>query len=753
MDKTVPGSSNPTAQNGVPSLEDLIQLRLSRRAFTGSLALGGMLLAGGCVRMPGTGPAPPSRPPGFRFEEISRGTDHWHHLPPGYSGPVLLRWGDPLFDGAPSFEPMNQSVAAQQLQFGYNNDFVGFIPLADPQKRQRGLLCVNHEYTTGEMMFPDWKKQLDQWNTAVLRQYFGIEMAAHGGSVVEIVLDEDTWRVQLDSGYNRRITATTPMRLTGPAAGHRRLRTAADATGTRVAGTLNNCAGGITPWGTWLMAEENFHLYFHGTSLPDNAGAERENHERYGVLGDAWGRKKPWGKLPDFHRFNLSQTPNEANRFGWIVEVDPLDPTSMPQKRTALGRFKHEGAETVLAPDGRLVVYMGDDEQYEYVYKFISRDRVDRKNRHRNRDLLDAGTLYVARFAEDGSLQWLPLQFGEGGLTPANGFHSQADVLIETRRAADLLGATPMDRPEDVEPEQQSGSVWVMLTNNVVRKESEVHPANPRAKNTFGHIIEIIEPRTAISVHCHRTGTSWCSAATRANRKSVRRGTPQPLPMAGSVPRTIAPSTRPVACGSPPMATKKPRRRMVRRRRMVCGRLPVLRAVRRSGAHFSARRSVPRFAGRALRRTAEPCSWPCSTRGREALLRSLTRAGRISRMACRPAPRCWPFAGMMGGPWASRPQSCPCAAAVLPVRCCSPARVPPHPPALFFVPEGIPPGLRCVPELRTAWSPPGSPGRRCRPSRRRRCRERCVWSAPAWLRRPHHRLPAPACETAGSIRA
>ena len=478
-------TSNPRIAEGARTMNEIIDVRFSRRAFLGGLTATTVSLAlGGCA----TGRESARRDAAmveFDFEEIRRGLDTTHHVSPGYTADILIRWGDPLFEDSPPFDPMRQSEAAQLRQFGYNNDYLGFVALpADAAGRARGLLCVNHEYVTTVLMLPNVAEQYPHSMTAELCL---TEMAAHGGTVVEIVKNADGWRPVTDSRYNRRITAhRTPMEITGPAAGSPRLVTGEDPTGRTAAGTLNNCAGGITPWGTGLMAEENFNYEFLG--VPPEAHPEAENHERYGVPAGLF----QWGR--HFDRYDLSKEPNEPNRYGWVVEVDPMDPTSTPRKRTALGRFKHEGAENVIAPDGRLVIYMGDDQRFDYVYKFVSSARVNTESPFANADLLDSGTLYVARFDVDGSVEWLPIVHGHGPLTVENGFATQADVLIETRRAADLLGATPMDRPEDVEPDPRTGSVWVMLTNNHKRTAEQVDAANPRAENRFGHIVQIVEP-------------------------------------------------------------------------------------------------------------------------------------------------------------------------------------------------------------------------------------------------------------------
>ncbi len=504
-DEPVNGSAEST-------LGDIINARYSRRSILkgalGVTALGA-LAASPLTLLAAAGKQGGSSGSRFGFTEIAHGVDETHHVAPGYSADVLIRWGDPVVPGGTELDPFAQSAAAQGKQFGYNNDFIGYIPLPlGSNNPEHGLLCVNHEYTDEEVMFPGLGKY-DASHSGVTKEIVDIEMAGHGGSVLEVKKTDGNWSVVQDSHYARRINALdTRMAISGPAAGHPRLRTSEDPTGTRVIGTLNNCAGGITPWGTYLMAEENFHGYFQGdldfhplrgaangeegdsndSGDPIGEHPEKANYQRYGVPSGryAWGR---------FHRrFDINAEPNEANRFGWIVEVDPLDPQSMPVKRTALGRFKHEGAESIVNGDGRLVLYSGDDQRFEYLYKFVSEGRVDPINRAANRDLLDRGTLYVARFHSNGTMTWLPLVFGWNGLTPENGFQSQADVLIETRRAASILGATPMDRPEDVEPNPKTGRVYVMLTNNSKRKPDQVDPVNPRAANIWGHLLELTAP-------------------------------------------------------------------------------------------------------------------------------------------------------------------------------------------------------------------------------------------------------------------
>ena len=470
-----------------PTMGDVIATRFSRRdLMRGALAVTAISSTLGPLALAASKPAQAATP-SFGFTEVKAGVDPNHHVAPGYRADVLIRWGDPVLPGAPEFDPTAQTAEKQSQQFGYNNDFIGYFPIDGSS--EHGLLTIHHEYTNEELMFPGMGGPQDDKETMfakMTKDLADVEMAAHGGSIIEVKKVDGRWQVVPDSKYARRITAGTPMEITGPAAGVERMQTGADAGGTKVFGMLNQCAGGVTPWGTWLATEENFHGYFWGKVADDNPQAVA--YKRYGVPANWYN----WGTYYD--RFDIAKEPNEANRFGWIVEIDPFDPSSTPKKRTALGRFKHEGAMGIVNKDGRYVIYSGDDERFEYVYKFVTDGKVDPANPAANRDLLDQGTLYVARYDADGSVAWLPLVFGEGPLTAENGFSSQADVLIEARRAGDLLGATKMDRPEDIEVNPANQSVYVMLTNNSRRKADQVDAANPRAENLFGHIVEMTPP-------------------------------------------------------------------------------------------------------------------------------------------------------------------------------------------------------------------------------------------------------------------
>ncbi|MER6010524.1 PhoX family protein [Streptomyces bluensis] len=439
---------------------------------------------------------------GLRFAPVAPNTTDAVVIPDGYKQNVVIRWGDPILRGAPAFDPENQTAKAQAGQFGYNNDFLALLPV--PGERGRQILVANHEYTDEVLMFRGY----DPANPT--REQVEIAWAAHGLAAVVVESDKRTGALTAVPRHqlNRRVTATTEFRITGPAAGSDLLKTSADPTGTKVLGTLNNCAGGTTPWGTTLHGEENFNQYF--------ANSSRATDKRYGIGTGASERK--WERFDK--RFDVAQEPNEVHRFGYIVEFDPYDPTSTPRKHTALGRFKHEGATIRLTADGRPVAYSGDDERFDYLYKFVGSKRMkhgtSRAVREHNLSLLDEGTLYVAKLTGDspaieidgtgklpndgefdGSGEWIPLATAtaEGAVSHVDGMTAE-EVFVFTRLAGDKVGATKMDRPEDVEPNPVSGKVYVALTNNSNRgvgSNAKADEANPRNANKHGHILELTE--------------------------------------------------------------------------------------------------------------------------------------------------------------------------------------------------------------------------------------------------------------------
>jgi uncharacterized protein len=462
-----------------PSTELPIGELISRRTVLKGMAAFGLF---GCASTGSTqGGVDGSAP--LTFTEIGRTKDDKHHLAPGYNAQVLIRQGDPIRKAGPLYRPAQQTGLEQEVQFGTDNDFIAYMPLPrGSNNSNRGLLGVNHENHRANLCFARWDAKVP-----LTREQCQVQMAAQGFTVLEIAKEGNQWRVVDDSPYNRRISTNTAMRISGPAAGHARMQTNADPSGTRSFGTFNNCAGGWTPWGTMLTAEENVQNYFSGDA---SKGPEADSRKRMNITGK--GRYPDWGRY--FDRFNLDKEPNEPNRFGWIVEIDPYDANHTSVKRTALGRCAHECATPAVSHDGRVAFYMGDDARMEFVYKFVTEGRFDPANPATNRDLMDRGTLYAARFETNGKMRWLPLVHGQGPLTAANGFNSQADVVIDARRAGTLVGATPMDRPEDVEAHPVTGRVYVVLTYNDQRKPDQVNVANPRGPNNHGHIIEIVPP-------------------------------------------------------------------------------------------------------------------------------------------------------------------------------------------------------------------------------------------------------------------
>ena len=472
-------------ENQSTDLEQIIGL--SRRGFISAGALCGaaIFLGGGLLsRSALAAGVSAANSQLMGFDSINAATTDTISLPPGYRSSVLISWGQPLQADGPAFDPSgNGTASAQEVQFGDNNDGMSLFAFADDPNR--ALMAINNEYTNYRYLFP-------HGGSPASAEEVHKAQATEGVSVIEIQRKGDGWQFVQGSPFNRRIHANTPIRLSGPAAGHELLRTRADATGTRALGTFQNCANGKTPWGTYLTCEENFTDCF-GSSDPKQTFDAAQ--KRYGVVAAS----KDINWHPHDPRFDMALNPNELNRHGWVVEIDPFDPLSTPVKRTALGRFKHENAALAETGDGRAVVYMGDDERGEFIYKFISRDKINHQNPKANRDLLDHGTLYVARFdggdnnpdRPKGHGQWIELTHGKNGVDASNGFANQAQVLIQARMAASTVGASRMDRPEWIVVSPTDGQVYCTLTNNAKRGEEgqPVGGPNPREKNVYGQIL------------------------------------------------------------------------------------------------------------------------------------------------------------------------------------------------------------------------------------------------------------------------
>ncbi len=493
-------SSNPSIHDiSKPSRRMVLQGGLGAAVSQLLAPLAGASALAGCASM-GSGPL-------LGFKSVPLSTADAIVVPEGYSAQVIAPWGDPvgLSGENPAFrEDASNSAAQQAAQMGMHHDGIHYYPI---EGSSSGLLVMNHEYTDDGLLFPDG---MQNWSAEKVRK----SQAAHGVSVIEVTRKGTQWEVVRPSPWARRITAATPMALSGPAAGHTLMRTSADPVGQRVLGTLNNCGSGITPWGTYLTCEENFINYFSGGDTP--SAHEKRWGLRKGGAGYRWHEHDA--------RFDATKEPNEPNRFGWVVEIDPHNPSSTPVKRTAMGRSVHEGATVAVTKDGRAVIYMGEDARFEYIYKFVSRDRIQPGGARANAELLDHGTLYVAKFNADGSGMWLPLTHGHGPLTAANGFADQGEVLIKSRQASDLLGATKMDRPEWIDVDK-NGWVYCTLTNNSRRgadKQPGVDAMNPRANNSMGNIIRWKEDGDF-----HGTTLKWnhfVLAGDPANARAEARG-------------------------------------------------------------------------------------------------------------------------------------------------------------------------------------------------------------------------------------
>jgi len=476
-----------------PEFQTVVDSAVSRRGFLRSgtgltaamfLGLGGGLA--GCATSASHG----SGKPLMGFKAIPISTSDSLQIAPGYTASVLAPWGTPLIDGAPNFKgDGSEDAATQALQVGDNHDGIHFFALDG--KNDQGLLVMNHEYCTvdektGAYVWLFGSKGADvrkTWSKDNVHK----SMNAHGVSVIHIQKNaKGQWDLAKGSAYHRRITAFSAMEMTGPAAGDALLQTKGDPSGRRAQGTFNNCGNGFTPWGTYLTCEENFNNYFGTSGAEDRRNAAQK---RYGL--SAKGSTFQWEKHEA--RFDYAKEPNESNRFGWIVEIDPFNPGSIAQKRTALGRFKHENAAFALTKDGRAVVYMGDDQVNDYIYKFVSDGKYTKGGD--NSQLLDKGKLYVARFDAGkavgdfaGTGEWLLLdKQANPKLQADSSFANQAAVLVHARMAGDVVGATKMDRPEWVSVHPKTGEVYVTLTNNTSRTVAD--EANPRAKNVYGQIV------------------------------------------------------------------------------------------------------------------------------------------------------------------------------------------------------------------------------------------------------------------------
>ena len=472
------GSANPSIhevssplrrtllRGGIGALSVRVLAPLAAAAGVGCASSGGPAQSGGLG-------------PSIGFKPVPISMADTIVVPEGYVATAFAAWGEAIgaLAGMPSFkEDASNTAAEQALQMGMHHDGMHFYALAGSH---RGVLVMNHEYVDDGLLHADGLKT---WSAEKVRK----SQAAHGISVIEVARDNGAWHMVRPSALARRITANTPFAVGGPAAGHAMMRTLADPEGRTVLGTFNNCAAGKTPWGTYLSGEENFRFYFAGGDSVD------AHQKRWGL------NKTAFFKWPEHDaRFDVASNPNEFNRFGWVVEVDPMDPAALPVKRTAMGRAAHEGAWVAVTRDNRAVVYSGEDARFEYIYKFVSRDRIapagnGMTQAQANRTLLDHGTLYVARFDADGTGRWLPLVHGVGPLTVANEFADQGEVVIKARQASDALGATKIDRPEWLAINQATGEVFCTLTNNSARGV-DTHPgvdaANPRTKNMMGNII------------------------------------------------------------------------------------------------------------------------------------------------------------------------------------------------------------------------------------------------------------------------
>lgn len=542
-------NDSSTNDSGNPSMLDIIeQHTVSRRDFLKSSASAtagvtavtvfGTTVVGGMANLAEAAPSPLAP---ISFNPVAPNlvpmTDAVT-VPDGYTAKVLISWGDSITQ-EPHWDTVSAMDEATQLHcYGAHTDGMHYFPLPGLAGNSRGLLVSNSEYCDPPLV-NNITPAADYATTSISLEMVRAQQAAHGVNIVMVEKKRNQWSINRNWPLNRRITGNTPCRISGPAAGHALMKTAADPSGKRVLGTLNNCAHGYTPWGTYLACEENWNGYF-SNETGDVAGEldiDRKfdilkGQTRYGVVKGGFGYR--WHEVDE--RFRADLHANEPNRFGWVVEIDPANPWKAPIKRTAMGRMKHEGAQVVIDRYNNVAFYMGDDERNEYIYKFVCAKKWSGNPQATDPNMLDQGTLYVARFNADGSGEWLPLVWGQNGLTPENGFGSQAEVLIKTRQAADRLGATMMDRPEWGAAHPATGEIYMTLTNNSRRGNTPassnkvdgtsnagssnppVDAANPRPDNDYGHIIRWREN----SADVRASGFTWDIFAQCGDKASAK---------------------------------------------------------------------------------------------------------------------------------------------------------------------------------------------------------------------------------------
>jgi len=489
-----------------PNFYEVMDAHVKRRGFlVGGLATISTGLFGNALASKGAMAQSTAAGGLLGFTPVPVSFDDTVVVPEGYKVQVLGAWGDPILGDMPAYSASNTG-AEQGMQVGQHHDGMHYFPIDGSS--EDGLLVLNHEYIEPRFLHADKYAGMEMDNNDVLYDADGMrdddevlkEMNSHGVSVYRTSKQADgSWAIVQDP-HNRRITALTPMEIAGPVRGSDHVKTKFSPDGTMTRGTVNNCAHGVTPWNTYMAAEENWAGYFSNTDQLDQKPDQPREHARYGVSTNPQGSRYGWhlakSGADDYVRFNASSIGasstedyrNEPNTYGYMVEIDPFDPTSTPVKRTALGRFAHEGVVFAPAVEGAPVVcYSGDDSRFEYVYKFVS-DGVFVPG-ETDGSILDTGTLYVAKFNDDGSGEWVALAPGRNGLTPANGFNNLADIIVNTRLAADHVGATKMDRPEWGTVDPNSGEVYFTLTNNSRRTQAQVDAVNPRAENNFGQIV------------------------------------------------------------------------------------------------------------------------------------------------------------------------------------------------------------------------------------------------------------------------